>query len=238
MKGVILIVNINLPKKPKINSSLVFSTPCAIIDIARWTKLSAVVMVCGTNFCTFVSDGRCVKFDKNGKIIGIRADDFQKIFKLNEKLIYGTSGQFNLDGDILAPFDEYPDKSVLTMNMAIKCIERHLERCNYGIGDRTFLLGGKNNKGQFQLNTFVHKSSFSPVEKEVLIPSDGQFYVKTAIPPDVNQDDIRKLLNKNIYGTSPWSSLDDLKSHMRDTIIDISKINNSVGGKIMEYTIV
>lgn len=194
-------------------------------------------MVCGENFCTFVGDGRCVKFDFNGEIIGVRSNDFQKIFKLNDRLIYGTTGKFKRDSDILAPFEEYPDKSVLTMNMAIKSIERYLERCNYGIGERNFLLGGKNNKGKFQLNTFILKNSYLSIEKEVLIPNNGEFHIRASVP-DMNQDDVKKLLDKNIYSTAPWKNIEDLITHMKNTIVDISKIDNSVGGKIIEYTIV
>ena len=119
--------------------------------------------------------------------------------------------------------------------MAMKCIERYVKKGNYGIGQRNFLLGGRNNKGEFQLNIYQHTNSFTPVKKDVFIPQSGQFHFQSSVPNI--KEEITQLINRHIRQTMPWDNHPVLVGHMKDLVKDISNIDNTVGGKIIEYTI-
>lgn len=54
--------------------------------------MSAVIAVCGTNFCTFAADRRMVIPDENTFLCA--NDETDKIFKVNDRVLLGMTGIF------------------------------------------------------------------------------------------------------------------------------------------------
>lgn len=226
----------NFTKKGySLNVGFTYSPPCATINPKEWSVMSVLISVCGTNFCTFVSDGRKVEFDEEERIKGICAENQRKVFKLNDKLIFGVTGLYRESSNLLDPFKEYPDHSVLTMPLALKALIRYLENRKYVTSFRNYFLGGKNNKGEFCLYTIKFNEDVANFAPVLYQPNEGNFNIR--ISTNLNDFDGNKLIDKHLRNTMPWKNHEDLVMHMKDIIKEISITDPTVGGNIFVESI-
>jgi hypothetical protein len=230
-----------MSKEIKCEMGFIISPPCGIMEYMEVGILSSIIVTCGSNYCTFVSDGRCVTYNEYGKINGIKQDDFRKIFKLNDKVIYGRTGKFftkveNPSGvDLLEPFKEYPDKSIMTMPIALKSILKYLdkEKLKGNNHFQTHILGGKDNKGQFCIYTVQYKNAETPYEPQRYdFLGENMLQVRMSVP-NIPAETVTKILNRHIYAKAQ-SRTDhkELIFDMEQCVNDIAKIDETVGGKI------
>ena len=93
---------------------------CVRINDGVLQSMSVVIGICGTNFCTFWADGRRVVSDPE-TATGYRVDGddhYQKIFKLNDRVLFGASGVFLMGEDLRDPVNTIADLS----NASVKIV--------------------------------------------------------------------------------------------------------------------
>lgn len=190
--------------------------------------MSIVVSICGVNFTMMAADRRLVALDQHGRVQYVRSDEFHKIFRLNEHMLFGVTGQIAPDEELLDPFKSLCHPEAMTMRVAAKELERYAAEKirparQYA---RQYILSGKDNKGRFC--TYV-LSSYLDFQPEWIIPEQEQFCVKILGPTGFRNDD--PLAQAYIYGTIPWGTDTALREHLTDFIRAYAKSEPSVGGE-------
>ena len=62
---------------------------------------SAVILICGFDFCAIAGDTRLTMYDRGMQ--SIKSNKFHKVFKLNNNILYGVTGYFD-EEDGIGPF--------------------------------------------------------------------------------------------------------------------------------------
>lgn len=156
-----------------------------MILIEKVDVMSLIIAVCGTNFCSFVADNRLVRY--KGFYSGPKfvSDNYQKIFKINDRILLGVAGKFYTEFDPLAPLKVYPDKSVLTMRMAAKAIIDDFSSASFDmVSGLKYMVGGKDNKGRFCICEITpnHSTGIFQAEWKYPNPPAQNFAVSVALP--------------------------------------------------------
>ena len=159
---------------------------CEITD-GELNRMSAIIGICGENFCSFVADTRLTH--NSGDEYIVANDTTQKIFKVNDHVLFGMTGLFRTGEEILVPLDIYPEKDVVTLRMAYKAVLGYLEKNKYKIPlMRSYLIGGKDNKGRFCIYE-VHMN-FETYKAETVLrmpePPVTSYGIFCAIPPELH----------------------------------------------------
>ncbi len=204
------------------------SLPCGIISFEGWYPMSIVASVCGVNFTMMAADRRLVSLDQRGYIKRVQSDDFHKIFRLNERMLFAVTGQIAPGEGLLDPFKSLCHPETMTMRMAAKALERYVAE-NISPTQkytRQYILSGRDNKGRFC--TYV-LSSYHNFQPEWITPDQGQFCVKILGPRGFLNDD--SLAQTYIYNTMPWGTDTALREHLADFIRAYAKVEPSVGGE-------
>ena len=83
--------------------------------------MSAILAVCGENFCAMVSDGRMVEEPIRNDKPNIITNDLPKLRKVNPRVIVGFAGDVLAAVQIVNALDEY-DTWYLTLEKAVKIL--------------------------------------------------------------------------------------------------------------------
>lgn len=80
-----------------------------IINTKEMFCVSIVVGVCGTNFCSLISDGRKINpVAEDDNKFRILDESFPKVFKVNKRVLLGATGIFPVDEKITDPIKCLP----------------------------------------------------------------------------------------------------------------------------------
>ena len=202
--------------------------------------MSAVIGVCGTNFCTLCSDSRKV-VNKGGKFV-VDSDTTQKVFKINDRVLLGATGLFDIGELSYAPLKVYQDPSVITLRMAYKAvldyIERH-KRSHMMLGRaRNYLVAGKDNHGQF----CIYEVHFNPMtEKTETVlrkpkPPQFNFAVSCSLPFSLT-DDTQECIDAVAYVLNHSRTHGEMVSGVGNIICKISETDETVGGEIQSVSV-
>ena len=93
--------------------------------------MSAIIAVCGNNFCSFIADTRRVVSSGDRFLFG--DDDTQKIFKLNSNVLYGMTGLYDTHSSILAAVSAIQDLSHACVDDVKDCVLDYIEAHKYAI---------------------------------------------------------------------------------------------------------
>lgn len=158
---------------------------CCIINSEVIRYMSTIIAACGTNFCTLAADTRKVKPQDNGWAV---VDDCtEKIFKINDRVLFGAAGLFDYDETLTAPFDTCHDKNTLTLETACQMVLEYMEKYKFKISKysvRNYIVAGKNNDGEFCIYEIHHNSS-TGIPETILRkpqPPTANFAVTLALP--------------------------------------------------------
>ncbi len=210
-----------------------------IIDDGVMQYMSTVIGVCGTNFCTFCADSRRVTYKSNG--IEVVNDTTQKIFKLNDRVLFGAMGIFTDVENFLDPFNVYPDKSVITVRMAYKAVVDYLNRNMNSICGcmfRNYFVGGKDNKGKFCIYEIHLNTETREIETTLRMPEPPiyNFSVSCGVPFSLQaqkQDFIDSV--SNVVPSSTTHA--DMLNGIRNIIQEIAQNDITVGGEMQTVSV-
>lgn len=199
--------------------------------------MSMVVGVCSTNFCSLIADGRRVTVDGSGNM-KIAEEKFQKIFKVNDRVMLGATGWFQSGENLLSPIKDYCDPSAITMRMAKKAVLEYIERNQARITTtRNYILGGKDNKGRYCLYEIHVDGDTHSVEVEERIPSPPyNFGVSCALPQKLAE---RKQEFLDLIGSCITSckTHEEMKEKLAAVIREVSDLDDTVGKEIACLTV-
>lgn len=208
------------------------------LDERSCYKVSAIIGVCSTNFCSFVADKRKVLFPDNNTISKsvFDNDNTDKIFQVNDRVLFGAAGIFYHNEAILDPLTGFRNMEDITLRLAIRATKEYIKRSCFPEGlSRTYMIGGKDNRGRFciyeiHLNwetgniDVVERSSDSPEGNygvSILVPnslfSKKSFYldmVSGCITGSTTHGELMKKLSRIIS-----SMADEDESIGKDTMI-------------------
>ena len=196
--------------------------------------MSVVIGICGLNFCTFIADTRMISFEEADKY-KIDNDKTHKIFKINERVLLGCSGQFIAGESLIAPIDPYVDKGALSVRTVLKAVTHYLDNnCQHVPYKRNYLIGGKDNDGKFCIYEvhFTGLGQYTTTLKKVELPICNA--ATSCLFPSSIGNRAQEFSNKVTNCVLTAKNSQDLIHKLEDVIIQISDIDNSVG-KNTEY---
>lgn len=212
---------------------------CYIINDGVIQYMSTVIGVCGTNFCTFCADSRRVAYSSGG--IEIVDDSTQKIFKLNDRVLFGAMGIFTLSENYLDPFNVYPNKSVITVRMAYKAVVDYINRnmnSIYGCLFRNYFVGGKDNKGNFCIYEIHLNPETHEAETTLRMPQPPMynFSISCGVPFSLQAQKEKYMDLVGVAVTSGRTHWDMLHG-IRNIINEIAKNDITVGGEMQTVSV-
>lgn len=159
-----------------------------ILENGAWLGVSAVIGICGANFCSLLGDTRRTT-NKNNTIYAFHDDQTQKVFKLNDRLLYSLTGQIRNTETLLTPLSSIEDLSKATLDDVYNAVLADFEDKKYTMPySRNYVIGGRDLLGKFTM-IYIHCNfeTFKP-EIQVYKPNDGQFAVVCALPPRLHDE--------------------------------------------------
>lgn len=151
--------------------------------------VSAIIGIAGTNFCTFVADQRLVSF--HGNDIRVLRDDFPKIFKINDRVLFGATGLLNPHEDILEPLKCYAQRDPLSVKMVYRAAVDYMKKNKSSLpGIRNYLIGGKDKEGHFVIYEVHWNPKIQKAETTIREPQPPQFNfaISCCLPPAMESD--------------------------------------------------
>ena len=200
--------------------------------------MSAIIAICGNNFCSLVADKRKTTYCESGPYV--EDDNFDKIFKINDRVLFGATG-IMWEKDILEPLKSYPDKNTITLRQAHKVTLEYLEK-NFVEKQlktpRNYIVAGKDNKGIFTIYKLHYNIFECKVETEIYSASNGIFGMAFAAPEGFSPENIAKTINKIELAVQNSTTHEELVLYLAEIIKQISDVNPFVGKNISVLTIV
>lgn len=159
---------------------------CDIVNDGVLNCMSVIIGICGVNFCTFWADMRQVSYRPDGTF-DVANDHTQKIFKLNDRVLFGAAGKFMGDEYILAPTHAIPNLERASVKIVKTSVVDYLKKQNKLYGNltvRNYLIGGKQNNGTFIIYNVHWNSDTKKVEVSEYVPHPptSAFALSMALP--------------------------------------------------------
>ena len=195
---------------------------------------SAVILICGFDFCAIAGDTRLTMYDRGMQ--SIKSNKFHKVFKLNNNILYGVTGYFD-EEDGIGPFvGEYiTDKNYYIENAVVE-VQKFRKRCSK-LPAQTFLLAGKGRPGNFAAAVLPFKQGERECQPDLDVPGNGQCWLRFSVP-SMSEQAAEQIIQHKIENTMPFTSLDVLTSHMKNAVKEISKVDKTVNSNIDIFTII
>lgn len=209
-----------------------------IINTKEVFCVSIVVGICGTNFCSLISDGRKIDpvAETDNKFC-VLDESFPKVFKVNKRVLLGATGIFPANEKITDPLSVYPVKDIITPRMAQQVVERYLEKMKREVSyPRNYLVGGKNAKGKFSIRE-IH---FNPQTDDIVTtnrePEEG-FAISCALPANLmaNQNKVLQTIGELVRASKTHTQM---LEYVKQLIQGLYTYDNTIGGKIFDITII
>jgi len=207
------------------------------IDDGELNRMSTIIGICGENFCSFIADTRLTAYCEEGIIAD--NDTTEKIFKINERVLFGMTGVFWKDEKILAPLNIYPDHSVITLRMAYKAVIDYIEREKYEmLPMRNYMIGGKNNKGKFCI--YEVQVNFKTYEAETTLripePPTTNYGISCSLPPKLcsRSDEFVGMVGNCVTSSNTHGEMIEKVSGV---IGKIAESDDTVGGSVSALSV-
>lgn len=213
---------------------------CVRINGGVLQSMSVVIGICGINFCTFWADGRRVVSDPE-TATGYRVDGddhYQKIFKLNGRVLFGAAGVFLMGEDLRDPVNTIADLSNASVKIVKNAVVNYLKTKHDPELIRNYLVGGKERDGAF----VIYEITWDIVQRKARVierrlkQSQGGYAISMSLPIGEKQL-AQKALSAAQAMVQQASDHEDLKHKMASVIYSISRLDDTVGPEAMALTI-
>lgn len=191
--------------------------------------MSVVVNVCGSNFSLMVSDNRLVKYDENNNI-QIVSEDFKKIFRINENVLVGITGDAVQCQNVMITLQK-SNPSKLNLIQTKEIITNTLKSKKSEINKLgvKIIVSGKQSNGSFITYVVDSKNDFKDI---VYRPKENYNCLIYSVPKKQNPTDNYESIIDFAIKNQKCSSINDLVIAIGRAIYDISKLNIGVNGTI------
>lgn len=157
-----------------------------IIPEGSCSCMSAVIGICGDNYAAILGDRRKIIITKDD-VMPVN-DDTQKVFAINNRVLFGVTGLFAAGEDFLAPFAGYKDKGNITLRLAFKAVKSYLERRTYYPVRRHYILCGRDNKGSYHAYGIYCDPGDPTVHVIEYSPGASEHGIILALPASLHQE--------------------------------------------------
>ena len=198
-------------------------------------NMSAIIGVCGVKFCAFIADMRVVTIDENDNE-NFANDNTQKIFKLNDNVLFGATGRFNRSEDFFSPLRRFSNFKGLTITAVCAAVKEYM----YGNMDilkrnkaRTYLIGGKDSSGTYTLRIIKYDAANNKIVYEDRTPMSAKTTsYALALPAQAQlQEPKFTLMLHGVIKNS--TSVQHVADGARAIIREIAKVDSTVSEKTM-----
>lgn len=189
--------------------------------------MSFVLSVCGGNFTVMMSDGRVSKAGDRR----VAGEDYQKVFRLNEKVCLGMTGD---PVAIYYTLNELQDCSLETMTM--ERIKRILINTLKGIPVNMLgvqiILSGSNKSGKFVTYFADSRKNFEETMHESS-PDGGYIvtYSGSGLP------EAGEIVDKHLPSDKVWESVGEIRGHMKACIEEVAGLDASVNSSVYDVMV-
>lgn len=194
--------------------------------------MSVVISICGYEFSIMMSDGRVIAFNDDEHKYEIENEHYPKIKRFSDKILIGYTGDPVPTTTILNELN-YLGKKNMTLEGVKDIFINKLKTLKINSLGVQLIFSGISQDNIFKTYYVDSKKNFNAIEYNTF---GGNLAFVVAFPSSKKM--VEEKIRKHIFGTYPWSDLNDLKKHMKECIIDISKICNTVNENIYEEEII
>ena len=183
--------------------------------------MSAILAVCGTEFCAMVSDGRMVEEPVGENAPHIVTETLPKVRKINRNVCVGFAGDCMAAVQIVNAVDEY-DLQYLTLERVVKIMQAkgRATPCQ-PVGVR-LLIGGRGRKGGFALVSMGSNDNYEPQTQ----PAKESAYL---IEGACSHTEVAPFLEEFVKARVPkWKKLEDVAASLDGCIAAIASGDRTV----------
>ena len=222
-------------------SFLLFVRVCGIMitilcdTLKEGNIMSAIIAICGMNYCAFVADLRITLYDKNSNPIGA-VDNKEKIFKINDNVLYGATGMFDFGETFSSPLEMFANFNGLTVTAVCSAVKEYM------LGNlevlkrnqkRTYLIGGKNSSGKFILRVLKYDAVNNRILQENYSSEDG-IAICMALPSqaELQEERFRRMAREAVLDSKTEL---ELVNNTARVIREIAHVDPTVSEKAMVH---
>ena len=197
--------------------------------------MSAIIAACGVKFCAFIADLRVVTFDENDNPT-FANDHMQKIFKLNDNVLFGATGRFNGGETIFSPLSRFSNFEGLTITAVCTAVKEYMTE-NMEIlkrnKARTYLIGGKDSRGNYTLRVIRYDESNNKIVYDDYTPvSAVSTSYALALPSKAQlQEPKYTLMLEDVIRNA--TTIQNVVDGAKAIIQEIAKVDSTVSEKTM-----
>ena len=198
-------------------------------------NMSAIIAACGVKFCAFIADLRVVTFDENDNP-KFANDHTQKIFKLNDNILFGATGRFDGSEGFFSPLRCFSNFEGLTITAVCPAVKDYMSG-NMEIlkrnKARTYLIGGKDSRGNYTLRVIKFDESNNKIVDDDYTPISAvsTSYV-LALPSQAKlQEPKFTLMMEEVIRNA--TTIQDVADGARAIIREIAKVDSTVSERSM-----
>ena len=190
--------------------------------------MSFVLSVRGGNFAIMMSVGRVNKSgDKR-----VAGEEFQKVFKLNDQICLGITGDPVAVYYALNELHTY-ELERMTMERMKRILVNAVKEIPVNRQGVQIILSGSNKSNRYV--TYSVDTKRDP--EEILFdskdcPGFGVVYTGSDLP------EIQQIVDKHIPGGKVWESLGEIRDHMEACIKEIATVDDSVNDTVYDVMVV
>ena len=201
--------------------------------------MSAVIGICGSNFCTLLGDTRALENGENMDWV-LSSDKFHKVFQLETRTVIGMTGLLWEDEHPLSFMEGVKSIKDLTPKKARKyCCDFLAAHRGHFPSFRNYIIGGKEEDGHFVMHEIHYDDATGVVSEVPRNPTGGvnNYGLSLSLPAGVTEfmDIYVEWMRESI---STAKRLDDIVSMAKKIICDVAGMDNSVNKKIDQVLIV
>lgn len=187
--------------------------------------MSAVIAVCGTNFCTFAADRRMVLPGEKGFI---RAnDETEKIFKVNDHVLLGMTGFFWRWEHLTDPLYKHSNLSGMSVSQVKDAEVSYLsEPRELPFQPRNYLIGGQES-GTFVIYE-VHYDGGIHIHKRSPVPPMFNFAMSVSLPR-TSENLAPQVQVMVAAGLQKCSAHRELPPILRQSLMWLAERDNTIG---------
>lgn len=183
------------------------------------------------NFCTFWADTRKVT-NKNGSIEVI-SDNQQKIFQVNDRVLFGAGGWFHQNEnlqDAYSSIENIDNASVKIVKNAVVSYMNNMAFPNLYPMNRCYLVGGKTNNGVF----VIYEIRWDSIKNKVVVterlptPPSSNFGISFMLP-NATPEFAGDYMNRVASCIKSSVTHKNLSENICNLIDDIASIDQTVG---------
>ncbi len=183
--------------------------------------MSAILAVCGENFCAMVSDGRMVEEPVAPEGPKVITEDLPKLRKINQNVIVGFAGDLLGAVQIVNALDEY-DLRYLALEKTVRILREKAAAVPLQPVGVRLLVGGRGRKGGFLLTSLGSEQGFEPQTQPA---RPGAYLIEGAC----SHTDIGPFLEEKVKpDAAGWKSLDDVAKTLDGCIAAIAGQDKTV----------